>query len=141
MASQLLLPDPVGLPPTVMFHREHPSEPIVVLQVPVPGATDAETYMVRLDRAEHRTWLEGLKESRRLKDLLQMEQHILYEPGTGYSVGVPDLDRPGPFQESFNTARRQAARGVGVSRHFERRRQGQVPMSQFRMGMLGRRPQ
>ena len=140
MAVSLPLPDPIGLPKVVLFHREHPSEPILTLQVPNPGATDSETYLVRLDREAHRRWMERLKEHRRLMDLLTMEMHVAYEPGDGSVRPLADLDEPGPFVEQFREARRQASRAMGLQRHIHMRRRRVPAISRFRLGLMGRLP-
>lgn len=111
---------------------------MLVLQVPSPGADDSETYVVRLDRPEHRTWMEKLVESRRLMDLLTMEMHVVYEPATGSMEGVPDMDRPGPFKQTFDHARGQAERGVAWESYFTQRGRRNYPVSRLRMQLLGR---
>ena len=140
MAVQLVLPDPIALPEAVLFHREHPADPVLVLQVPGPGADDAETYVVRLDREEHRAWVNGLKESQRLQDLLRMEMHVLYEPATGYMKALPDLDKPTPFKQTFDTARAEAHRGEQMRTFLERRDRRVYPQSRFRTQLSGKQP-
>lgn len=133
MAVQLTLPEPAGLPSRVLFHREHPSEPVLILQVPNPGATDSETYVVRLDREEHRAWINALPGSRWLLDMLQMEMHVLYETASGAIQAVPDLDMPGPFQETFHRARAHADRDARMERFYARRDRRQYPQSRLRL--------
>lgn len=112
---------------------------MLVLQVPNPGADDSETYVVRLDRPEHRTWMEKLPESRRLLDLLTMEMHVVYSPADGGMTGVPDIDRPGPFKQTFDTARGQAEQGVAWERYFAQRGRRSYPQSRMRRQLLGQR--
>jgi len=138
VAVQLPLPEPEGLPAEVLFHREHPADPVLLLQVPNPGATDAETYVVRLDKPEHRTWMDGLKRARWLKDLLQMEMHVLYEPGTGYMEALRDLETPPPFADDLGDARRQAAQNDQFARHFMHRRHRRPAISRFRAALMGK---
>lgn len=109
MAVLLRLPDPEGLPPVVLFHRKHPTNPVVILQVPSPGATDAETYRLRLDKPADLCWIERLKNGKEIIHQLTMEQHLRYEPGTGSWMALPDLDAPAPFVEDIRRAEQTAA--------------------------------
>lgn len=140
MAVQLPLPEPSGLPEQVLFHREHPSDPMLLLQVPNPGATDSETYVIRLDNPKHNTWVERLKGSRWLRDLLQMEMHVVYEPATGRMQALRDLDEPPPFAQDVTEARRMAGKTRGYDHYFTVRRRQVPAMSRLRMGLLGIAP-
>lgn len=139
MAVQLRLPELAGLPSVVLFHREHPAEPVIVLQVPDPAATESETYLIRLDRPAHQSWMEHLPEGKRLLDLLKMEMHVVFEPATGAMAAMQDLDESSPLACAIQDARRGAD---SRARAEQTRRPGSnVPaMSRFRMALMGRLP-
>jgi len=140
VAVQLRLPEPDGLPPVVVFHREHPSEPLLVLQVPDPGAEDSETYMIRLDRSAHRTWMERLPAGKRLLYILQMEMHVAYEPATGAVHPLQDLDEVPRFAREFAEARYTASHQAEKGAMWRRTHTMPPAMSRFRMRLLGRDP-
>ena len=62
--KRLDLPKIGDLPKMVLFHRDHPAEPRVVLQIPNEDRTDAETYVLRMDRPSDVVWLNALKGAR-----------------------------------------------------------------------------
>jgi len=138
VSVRLPLPEPTGLPKVVLFHREHPSEPRLVLQVPDPGAENSETYVVRLDLPAHKAWMDGLERSRELLDLLKMEMHVAYEPATGWAQPLQDLDAPPPFMQDIQDARRKAGASQRFEHYFSMRRTRVPAMSRFRMSLLGR---
>lgn len=140
MAVKLRLPEIEGLPPVVVFHREHPADPMLILQVPSPGATDSETYRIRLDRAEDRAWMERLKGSRFLQDMLMMEMHVAYEPGTGAITPLPDEDAPSFVEEVLGHARQMAGMEVARREQMQRRVRSLPAMSRHRMRLLGHVP-
>lgn len=140
MGVQLRLPDVGGLPEVVIFHREDPTDLLLVLQVPNPGATDSETYRIRLDKERDRAWMRGLKNSRHLQHMLKMEMHIAYEPTTGTITALPDADAVSPLVETFHLARAEAAYRNGREESFRRRTQQPPAMSRHRMRLMGRFP-
>ncbi len=140
MAVQLKLPDPAGLPHVVLFHREHPADPILILQVPDPGAEESETYLIRLDRPAHRTWMLGLGNGGRLLDMLQMEMHVAYSPGDGGMRPLRDLDEPPPLAQTFDEARKMATHSAMRERFMRRPSTLPPAMSRFRMRLMGRHP-
>lgn len=140
MGVKLRLPEPSELPKTVIFHREDPAEPIVILQVPEPGVDSSETYYVRLDKPEHLTWLRKLKRHDRLEYLLSMEPHVAYEVGSGDATPLKDLDLPGPFVEDFADARSQATSLAERERQHAIRRAPML-MSPLRASLMGARRQ
>ena len=140
MAVQLRLPEREGLPSVVIFHREHPADPMLVLQVPNPGATDSETYRIRLDREADQAWVDGLKGSRYLQDMLSMEMHVAYEPATGAITPLPDLDAPHPMAETLAQARTMAAAQVAHRDSMARRTRTLPAMSRHRMRLRGMMP-
>ena len=137
MAVKLRLPDSQGFPQVVMFHREHPSDPMLVLQVPNLDATDSETYRIRLDRDADRAWMNRLQGSKRLLDLLQMEMHVAYEAATGACIGLPDADRRNPMTEMVQDARRMAGSQAAHQASRERRVRKVPAMSRHRMNLRG----
>lgn len=140
MGVKLRLPEPSALPKTVIFHREDPAEPIIVLQVPEPGIDSSETYYVRLDKPEHKTWMRQLKRHDRLEYLLSMEPHVAYEPGTGAATPLKDLDTPGPFQPDFADARDMATSLAERERQYAMRR-APMMMSPLRASLMNARRQ
>lgn len=137
MAVKLRLPDPLGLPPVVLFHRTRPDEPLVILQVPNPGATDAETYRIKLDVPADRCWMERLPNGKNLLYMLTMESHLIYEPGSGSVRAVADLDAPAPFVEDIRRAERQHSKQPNSARPQQKRQQSNI-MSKLRYAILGR---
>jgi hypothetical protein len=92
MGKILPLPKHEELPEVVLFHRTSPGDPRLLLQVPT-GAEEAETYVVRLDRIEHKQWFDRLLNSRALTDRLAYEMHVAYYPtrnGTVMTLEDPD---------------------------------------------------
>ena len=85
MAKSIPLPKLDDLPQVVVFHRNHPAEQRLLLQVPT-GAEEAETYIVRLDQTEHRLWLERLPNYKKLRDRLAYEMHVAFYPQHGGAV-------------------------------------------------------
>jgi len=138
MGVKLRLPELAALPKTVIFHRRDPAEPILILQVPEPGIDSSETYYVRLDKPEHRTWLAQLKRHDRLEYLLSMEQHVAFEVDTGYATPLQDLDTPGPFVADFQDARDQAS-SLGLRE--QARQRAPMEMSSLRATLMGARRQ
>ena len=81
--------------------------PIVILQIPNEAETDSATYELDLQDDKHTSWLDCLENSRRLRNYMDMEQHIVYYPETGAFETIADLDAPSPEQEFLRIARLQ----------------------------------
>lgn len=111
MASRVPLPKYASLPEVVLFHREDPRDPRVILQVPNADKTDAQTYIIMLDRGDDLGWIEGLPNAKYLRNELDMEAHIAYCPQTGHYKAIEDLDAPTPHQEFLEKARREGGHG------------------------------
>jgi len=79
MGKNLPLPKSADLPEVVVFHRSDPSDQRLMLQVPT-GTEESETYLVRLDKSEHRQWVGRLTNSQALMDRLSFEMHVAYYP-------------------------------------------------------------
>ena len=140
MGVQLRLPEVSSLPQVVIFHREDPTDPMLILQVPNPAVDDSETYRIYLDRPKHSTWMRRLKNSRHLFHMLKMEMHIAYEPATGTITPLPDADALAPRAETFHLARAEAAQRVGREAAHQRRTKQTPAMSRHRMRLMGRYP-
>lgn len=142
MASRVPLPKYSVLPQRILFHRDHPADPQVILQIPNEDETDSETYRLDLERGEDLAWLEGLQRSRELRDLLTMEQHVSYAPATGISEAIADLDTPNEMELAIAEAR-AASRPEPVLEKLMRSREAvnrPAPlMSRFRQFLLGPR--
>lgn len=139
MAKRLPLPHRNDLPEMVLFHREHPSEPMVILQVPNEGRTDSETYVIDLEDSTHRMWVEDLPNSRELRDKMSVAQHIAFSPRTGHVQEVEDLDQIGEMAMMFADARSRAAavRTPVFERLAIRRRTRDLPGVSLLRQMLG----
>jgi hypothetical protein len=109
MASKVPLPRYVTLPEVVLFHREDPRDPTVILQVPNADKTDAQTYVLSLESGADIGWLEGLPNPKELRHQLDLEMHLAYCPQTGHWKAIEDLDAPGPFQQFMERARAEGA--------------------------------
>ena len=93
MAKFIPLPNVVDLPDVVLFHKTHPRDQRLLLQVPT-GPDTAETYVIRLDqpsapageydpRQDHKGWMRRLPNSQGLTDMLALEAHVAYYPQRG----------------------------------------------------------
>jgi hypothetical protein len=120
-APRVPLPNAANLPEWVFFHREHPAEQRLILQVPDEHHEESETHVVNLEDTIHRCWIDGLKHSRGLMDLLTYAQHAAYCPRTGHVEEIPDLDTPSDVTIKFAMARHHAA--TVQSERTSRRRQ------------------
>ena len=122
MAARVPLPAKADLPELVLFHRDHPSEPQVILQVPNEDRTDSETFVIDLENQGHIAWLESLPCARELKDQFMLSQHVSYCPRTGFIRDIPDLDEPSVFALQLAESRRKASGGASIfDRYFARR--------------------
>jgi|CXWL01.1.fsa_nt_gi hypothetical protein len=142
MAVRVPLPRYADLPKVVLFHRAHPTDPTVILQLPNEDRTDSETYRLDLEREGDRGWIEGLPGGRDVLYKLTMEMHIAYEPATGGMRAIADLDEPTMRQQEIALARLEASRTAnGAQRSTLRSRRHVPPPSTFRLGlMLGQEP-
>jgi hypothetical protein len=127
MATRVPLPHPRELPDLVLFHRDDPAEPTVVLQVPNTDRTDSETYVVDLDHSDHAVWFDLLPHSRALRDLLTMAQHVAYCPRSGHTSEIADLDTPSLAAVALAEARQGAVGSSPVFERFFAQRQTMVP--------------
>jgi len=93
MATRLRLPKHDSLPEGVYFHKERPSVPEIVMQVPNADRTSSETYLIDLSDRENKDWFETLLRSKQLYDLLQCAGHAAYKPANGHCEELPDLDK------------------------------------------------
>ena len=134
--KRLELPTKDKLPKMVLFHRTHPSEPRVVLQIPNEDRTDAETYVIRMDRPSDVVWLESLPRARAVKDALMVEQHFALDTNTGHIQPIGDLDALSPVEKVIREARTKGApRRSDQDRIAVRRRRSKnhvPPVSAFR---------
>jgi hypothetical protein len=97
MAKAVPLPRQDALPEGVIFHREHPAEPRLVLQIPNAQLNDSETYVVKLDDPTHKAWFEALKNHSDLSYQLGMDMHVAFCPRTGHVQPLKDVDEPSPM--------------------------------------------
>lgn len=109
MATAIPLPKYAALPNLVIFHREHPGEPILLMQVPTNEArSEFETYYVKLEVAEHKGWFDRLPNAKGLLDKLGYVMHVAFCPQTGYMQEMPDLDAPNDMAMAVGFARQMA---------------------------------
>lgn len=110
----------------------------MILQVPNPGATSAETYRLKLDHPPDRTWMGRLQNGDHLLYMLTMEPHLRYEPGTGVVQALADLDAPNPLAADIRLAERTVARRPGTTSRGPAHRHGSPVMSRLRQMIMGR---
>jgi hypothetical protein len=108
MSVRVPLPACCDLPVGVYFHREHPSDKRIVLQIPNTDRTASETHAIDLDNHEHKKWMADLKNSHQLSSMLEYASHVAYDTKTGYCVTMVDLDAPSRGAELLAGARRSA---------------------------------
>lgn len=121
MSERLELPKIGDLPKVVLFHREHPAEPHVVLQIPNEDRTDAETYVLRMDRPSDLVWLKALPRARIVLDELSVSQHFALDTETGAIQEIRDLDEMRPAEKVIRQARLE-----GAPRRYDRDRKASV---------------
>jgi hypothetical protein len=137
MTPRVPLPPRDSLPEWVFFHREHPSDKRIVLQVPNEDQSDSATFVVDTEDTIHRAWMEGLANHARLRDLLSYAQHAAFCPRTGYVEEIPDFDAPSDTAIAFAYAQMTAS--YMVQQRAERmQRRLAPPMSQLRMFLTQR---
>lgn len=138
MARQIPLPAYDTLPEGVYFHREHPADPELILQIPDAGREDFQTYPIDLDDSVHLNWIKGLKNSRSLRNTLSWARHVAYAPETGHFQEMPDLDTPSESMKMFTQARREASQQAVVARQFALRQRAVPRTSSLRKSLMGR---
>ena len=134
MGKRLPLPVISTLPEVVLFHRDHPTDPRVTLQIPNRFKTDGESYIVRLDQADDKHWMDCLPNSAQLLYTLTMEQHVAYYPATGHQQIIPDLDAPTPVEAAVAEARQLNSRSPVDDRMEARKRlppRRHMPLGRF----------
>lgn len=138
MAARLPLPKHEKLPETVLFHRDHPSDPIIVLQIPNEDASDSETYILRTDRADDMEWMDKLVRAGDLRDKLTMEMHVAHDVKSGFLTAIDDIDAPSFMARNLQTARAQASTSFAqkIQQRVQRRN---VPTSMLRRQLGGKR--
>lgn len=151
MAKLIPLPRIEELPEVVLFHRNHPSDQRLMLQVPT-GPETAETYIIRLDqrkpeagkydpRLDHKGWIKRLPNSQALTDLLMYEMHVAYYPHKGGTVMKLDDPDTIPYMTQVVALARRS-RTTPFDKLLKRRTQRTrlvAPMSSFRQSLM-RRP-
>ena len=122
MAKLIPLPRYEELPEVILFHRSHPSDPRLLLQVPT-GPDSAETFVLNLEqrpmpvgeydpRTDHKGWVKRLPNSQALLDKLAIEPHVAYYHSRGGSSMVLDNPDEIPWVRKVMTlARLQTAQG------------------------------
>jgi hypothetical protein len=137
MAQLIPLPKHSDLPSLVVFHREHPADPVFLMQVPTnEDRTEFETYLIKLESPDHVAWFDRLSRARDLRDKLSYEMHVAYCPQTGHLQEMADFDMPSATQMAVATARFFGARGTTMDEAVERRRRiervAPAPVSRLR---------
>lgn len=134
--KRLELPKIGDLPKMILFHRDHPADPRVVLQIPNEDRTDAETYVLSMERPSDVVWLNALPRARELKDKLMVAQHIAMDTTTGYIQEIEDLDALTTVEEIIREARLKGAPRAATQDRIaatkRRARQHVPPVSPFR---------
>ncbi len=124
-----------------MFHRDHPTDPRVVLQVPNEDRTDAATYIIRMDVPEQAVWLDHLPRCNFLKESLSAAQHIRFDTETGDITEIEDIDAPTPVELAVRKGRtlEEVRRGPMRQRQaMLNRRRVPMPESHIRQMLRGR---
>jgi len=140
MGKQLPLPKVGDLPVLILFHREHPTDPRLILQIPNDDFTQSETHIIRMDIPEQAAWLGHLPRARDLKCALKMSKHIKFYTDTGFIQEMPDLDEPSRIEAEVARARSIGAMGHGPQRdraQVAQRRRATVPVSALRRYLGG----
>jgi len=141
MAKRLPLPKKDMLPEMVIFHRDYPGEPRVILQVPNDDKTHAETYVLRMDKTEDTSWLGFLPCSKELKNLLSMDQHVAFNTRTGDCWPIEDFDAPTAVELAIGharTAQNPRERSFQDLAASKRRNRVSAPVSPLRRWLGGR---
>jgi len=138
MATIVPLPAYASLPKVVIFHREHPSEPLIVMQVPKGGGEEFETYRIRLDRKEHKEWIRHLPNARNLTYQLTCESHLVYFPHDSGTVLPLDEAEELPALRAAIAQMRGRGDPQRTDRMFDRRRRAVPGISKLRLALGGR---
>jgi hypothetical protein len=139
MAARLPLPKHDALPSTVIFHRDHPRDERIVLQIPNEARTDSQTYVLRTDRTEDMDWIEKLIGASALRDKLTMEKHVAYDTKSGFTQAIDDLDQPTWIEQNLRAARAQAQSTPFMQRLHTAARGRDLPVPPLRRFILGSR--
>jgi len=137
MATVVPLPACAALPKVVIFHREHPAEPLIVMQVPTGDTEEFETYRIRLDMPEHREWMKHLPNARNLSYQLTCESHLVYFPhNEGTVLPLDDADDLPILREAI-AQMRGAPNPQRSDDWFNRRRRTVPGISKLRLSLAG----
>lgn len=139
MATLVPLPAYSALPKVVIFHRAHPSEPLIVMQVPTGDSEEFETYRVRLDRPEHKRWMGHLPNARNLSYQLTCESHLVYFPHNEGTVLPLDDAEDLPLLREAIAKMRGAPNPQRTDAWFTKRRRVVPGVSKLRLALAGRR--
>ena len=144
MAKFIPLPNYADLPEVVLFHRSHPSDQRLMLQVPT-GPESAETYIIRLDqpsaepgkydpRNDHKGWIKRLPNSQALMDKLACDMHVAYYYShSGTVMTLEDPDQIPWMTQVIAMAHHTAGEGPYEKMHQKRALRSKHPMvSAFR---------
>jgi len=138
MAKLVPLPPVSELPKVVIFHRAHPSEPVLVMQVPTGDTDDFQTYRLRMDNTEHKRWLSRLPDARNLTYKLTCELHLAYFPHDGgQCLPMEDAEEPSRLMRVMADMRSKPS-PEKVSTMFRRRRQRTPGISRLRQHLTRR---
>jgi len=139
MATFVPLPSVSGLPKVVVFHREHPHEPVLVMQVPTGNSEEEfQTYRLRMDDSDHKRWLSRLPGARDLMYKLGFEPHLAYFPhDEGMCLPLNDVDEPSMLQKAISHMRTSVA-PERVSAQFKRRQTAVPGVSRLRLAISSR---
>jgi hypothetical protein len=139
MPVNVPLPRYETLPIGVYFHREHPSDNQVILQIPNAERTNSETHMLDLQNQTHKSWVDGLTNSRQLLCVLKFAKHVAYKPSTGHCEEMPDLDAESYGAQLVTEARSEAQRRSFVDQLMMRRHNRSFVVPPFMQSLLGPR--
>jgi hypothetical protein len=137
MGTVIPLPAYSALPKVVIFHREHPSEPLIVMQVPTGDSEAFETYRIRLDRAEHKEWMRHLPNARNLSYQLTCESHLVYFPHDSGTVLPLDDAEDLPVLRAVIAKMRNAQNPQTTDAWFTKRRRMVPGISKLRRNLAG----
>ena len=137
MATVVPLPAYTALPKVVIFHREHPAEPLIVMQVPTGDTEEFETYRIRLDMPEHREWMRHLPNARNLSYQLTCESHLVYFPhDSGTVLPLDDADDLPILREAI-AQMRSSSNPQQADNWFTKRRRVVPGVSKLRIALSG----
>lgn len=141
MGQRVPLPKYTALPSAVLFHRKHPADPQIILQIPNEDRTGTlASHVLYTDREGDYAWLANLLNGRALLDKLKGELHVAYYPADGHIQAIKDLDMPGEFASVVADAR-TLARSPFFDRQHSMARRARVniaPVSSLRRWLGGK---